>query len=173
MAVFVSSFTQGVSVRRVVTLSSYPPPTWSLRLVLVQADAQEVIDATADGTDHVLALTAAESAAYAVGTWDYQAFVTDGTDRHMVGSGRVEVLPDYETASSGIDTRTAIEKNIEAIEAVLAGSASKDQRRAKYGDREIERYSPTELIQILNHLRQELRRQHRRPGWGKVRVRFR
>ncbi|KAA9133464.1 hypothetical protein F3N42_03685 [Marinihelvus fidelis] len=166
-------FTQGVTVSTSASLSDYPASTWTLTLVLVQADDQRTITATADGDDYLVEIEPTDSADYQVGTYSYQAFVTDGTDRYMVQDGTVEVLPDYATASSGLDTRTQIEITIDAIEAQLAGNATGTQKRWKYRDREIEQYAPAELIEILNYLRLELRRQKRRSGSNRIQASFR
>lgn len=173
MGVFVSSFTQGVSVKAEVDLPKYQAPTWTLKLVLVRSDAQQIISASASGAKHLLALTTTQSAAFDPGTWDYQAFVTDGTDRHMIETGTVEVHPDFETQTGGIDTRTAIDVQIDAIEAQLAGTATTKQKRVKYGDREVEQHAPAELIEALNYLRLERRRQERKNRDPRIRVRFR
>ena len=62
-------------------------------------------------------------------------------------------------------------EEIDAIEAQLAGTATTEQKRVKYGDREVERYSPEELIKALNYLRLEERRKERQQRDPRVRVR--
>lgn len=172
MSYFVPAFTQGVSLRVAIDLPGYPAPTWALEVVMVKADEQTVLTATDDGSEHIVALTPTQAGDISAGEWDYQIFVANDTDRHLVECGETTVKPDFKTATTGLDTRTALRVQIDAIEAQLAGTATAEQKRVKYGDREVERYSPEELIKALNYLRLEERRKDREQRDPRIRVRF-
>lgn len=170
---FPLSFIQGVTVKQTVSLGDYPASTWTMTWVFVQDGDQQSFDAVADGNTHKLTITKAQSAGFSTGVYHYQVFVDDGTERFAIDSGETEVLADFETQVSGLDARTLIRQRIEAIEAVLAGNASTDQQRVRFGDREIQHYQPTELIAILDRLKLDERRQKRRSTGGRIPVRFR
>jgi len=63
------SFRAGDTVKWKKSLGDYPATSWTLKYFLVIQSDQKIITASADGTDHLVTITAAASAGYAVGRY--------------------------------------------------------------------------------------------------------
>lgn len=160
------------------SLADYPASEgWALSYALVKDGDLITITAAADGDDHLVEVSAVITNAYAVGAYRWQAYVTNSGDRHTVGEGRIEVLPNFATQSSGYDSRSHYEKVVEALRAALEGRASKTQ--ASYsvstatGSRSISQLSHTEILTALRKYEGLARRERGEVGRGRIRPRFR
>lgn len=107
-------------------LGDYPAPTWSLVYYFRNATSHFDVAATADGSTFAVSVALATTATRVPGWYGWSAFVTDGTDRHEVGTGRTQVLPDL-AAASPHDGRTFARRMLDFIEAALESRASTDQ----------------------------------------------
>jgi len=67
---------------------------WSLTYVLLNAAGKITITSSADGSDHLISIDAATTAAYAAGLYDWSLTVSNGLERYTIGNGRIEVKPD-------------------------------------------------------------------------------
>jgi len=108
------------------SLSDYPPATWTLVYSLLSASTKVTITGAESGSDHLIDEDAATTAAYTAGNYDWTAHVTDGTDRHTIAHGTIEILPDLSAAAT-YDNRTHARIMLDAIEAVLESRATNDQ----------------------------------------------
>ena len=106
-------------------LGDYPAPDWALTYYFRNATAKFDLTAAADGTAHLVNVAMAATGK-APGKYDWIAVVKSATDRHQVGNGIVEVLPDL-AADVVYDARTFARKMLDAIEAALLGQASASQ----------------------------------------------
>ena len=75
------------------------------------------------------------------------------------------------------DIRSNARKALEAIEAMLAGQANEGVRRYRINNRELERYTVAELLQLRSHFASEVQREERKnkgmSGLGpRIAVRF-
>lgn len=113
---------------------------------------------TASLTDGVWKATA-DTASWAVGLYAWQAWATyaDST-KTVVETG---TLPVTEPLAANQDVRSVAQKNVEAIEAMLTKNAPEGVRRYRINNRELERYSVAELLQLLSHWKAELRKETR------------
>ena len=126
--------------------SGYDPATWTLSYALVKTGDQIQITTSDNGDGlHLVDVASVTTAAYTAGTYDWQAYITDGTDRHQIARGTVEILPDYDAAGAGLDDRTHVKTTLDALEALIAGKATKDQANMSIGDVSLGRLSPAEL----------------------------
>lgn len=84
-----------------------PADGWIVRYVLVSATLQIQIDSSdnGDGT-HLIAETAANTAAWAAGDYAWQSYAVKVAERYRLGSGQVVIEPDFAAATSGIDGRS-------------------------------------------------------------------
>lgn len=167
----------GVSSSWSRNLGGYPAGDgWTLSYALVKSGNRITFNSSASGDDHLIVLAPATTAAWDPGVYRFQAFVTDGTNRHLVESGQLEVLVDFTSQTTGHDPRSHAEKMLDAIEATLEGKASKDQMSYSVGGRSITRLSPAELTDWRDYYRLEMTKEKRRDGRLKrssvVRVRF-
>lgn len=111
----------GDSAAWLVTIADYlASDGWTLKYKLTNAANAYEIVSTASGADHQINLTASTSAAYAAGSYDITAFVVNGTQRNTLESAKFTIAPNIAGASSGIDTRTAAQKCLEALDTALA-----------------------------------------------------
>ncbi len=109
---------------------------WVLTYALVKSSVRIAITAATHEThDFLVTLAAATTGGYAAGVYQWQAYVTKAatSERYMVGSGTIEILPNFAAASSGYDARSHVKKVLDALEAKLEGRASKDQEQIVVG----------------------------------------
>lgn len=92
------------------------------------------------------------------GLYAWQAWATfaDATVA-VIASGTLELS---DPLSVG-DVRTDARKMVAMIEEMMAGNASKGVRRYKINNRELERYSVGELMQLLSYWRERMKREER------------
>lgn len=105
---------------------------WRLTYSLVKAGTRISLGAdqiAASGDDHLVTIPAATSAGYGAGVYSWQAYVTKSatSERYMVDSGTIEILPNFAAASAGYDNRSHVKKVLDALQAKLESKATKDQ----------------------------------------------
>lgn len=126
--------TAGDYVQWKITDSDYPATTYTLTYALVKSGVLIEITAAADGTDHLITLSAATTAAYAVGEYKWQSYMTSGSERYNIDSGTLEVLPDFATQSTGYDDRTHVEKVLEWLRTSFESSSLEWQSKMVGGE---------------------------------------
>ncbi len=150
----------------------------TLKLSVTDADAVSVefrfggpqartVSATKDGTTFSIS---ADTAAWQAGVYAWQAWATfDGAVKAIIADGSL----DLSDALGVGDVRSSARKMVEMIESMMAGNASEGVRRYKINNRELERYSVAELMQLLSYWRERAAREKRGGGLGpRISVRF-
>ena len=99
---------------------------------------------------------------WAAGLYVYQL----KTGERVTGGGRFQLLQDFEHAPDGYDPRSVAEITLEAIDAMLAGRATAQQRRVQVGDKSIEYSTIAELKQWREYFLDQLAKEQ---GKGKPR----
>lgn len=123
-----SKITAGTSVSWLVVLPAFPASSgWTLTYTLVSPSAQVQVTSTPSGVDHLFEIPLADSADWSPGKYSWQSHVSNGTERYQVDAGTVDIVGDYAGATTGTDTRTWLDKAIEALQAAIAGRASATQ----------------------------------------------
>lgn len=147
--------------------------SWVLTYALVKDGKIIELTASADGDDHLIEEVPTDTAKHDPGIYHYQAYVTKSSERYQVGTGTIEVLPDF-AESAGYDNRSHAKKTLDAIEAVIEGKATRDQLAHSIGGRSLSRYSWTELIEARDRYRAEYYAEERKAGRksSKVKVKF-
>lgn len=148
----------GLTFDRLVTLTAYPAADWSLAVSL-RGVASIDLTGAAEGTQHRLHATAAETGAWAPGSYWYTARVTRGAEVVEVESGKLEVTPDLASAADGFDGQSHAEKTLAAIEAVIERRASLDQERYRINNRELYRTPIADLLKLRSLYRAEVRQE--------------
>ena len=168
--------TAGLSYSWDKTLSDYPATAWTLAYSLVNNANQYDVTASADGDDYAAAITKAASAAFEPGAYRLIGYVDDGTDRTQVYIGDLIVEPDFTKVS---DRRSYAEKTLEAIEAVVAHAATKDQESITVDGQTLVRRKPADLIMLRDRFKREVAAEKRAAdfaagigGTGRVQLRF-
>jgi len=119
---------------------------WQLTYALVKSGQQITISASASGDDHLVTLAASATANYSPGIYSWQAYVTGGSsERYMVDSGTIEILPNLATAATGYDDRSHVKKVLDALEARLEKRATADQAQTLIGG-EVIAYMPIQRV---------------------------
>lgn len=148
-----ASFTAGDTVKWRISVPDYlPADGWAMTYAFVQSAHQRTATGSnnGDGT-HLITISAANSALFNTGIYFYQAYVTLSGERFKVREGRLEVKPNFATASSGVDARTHVKQVLDALEATIAGKASKDQLSYTIGGNTVAKLAPGDLIKWYNH----------------------
>lgn len=100
----------------------------------------------------------ASTSAWDAGFYEWQAWASYTGDRVAVidrGNFKLE-----DTLTVG-DRRSVAQQNIDAINGMLTGNAAEGVRRYKINNRELERYSVAELLQLLSYWKAELKKEER------------
>jgi hypothetical protein len=103
------------------------------------------ITATADGSDYLVAIPSATSAAYVVGTYYWQLYITRDADseRIHIDSDTWKVGANLDVATT--DPRTHARIMLDKIESLLENRADADVADYSIGNRSITKMSPKEL----------------------------
>ncbi|MBC8324305.1 MAG: hypothetical protein H8E27_01590 [Verrucomicrobia subdivision 3 bacterium] len=129
------------------TLDDYPAnDSWVLKYAFRGNAGTFDITAGSSGADHSVSVSPTTTTGYAAGIYDVLGFVEKGTDRYTVYTGRIEILPDLETAGSSYDGRTHVKKTLDAIEATLENRAGKEILESTIEGVAIKRIPHEELI---------------------------
>ncbi len=145
--------------RRGDLVSLYPAGDgWTLTYVLLNEAGKITIAASADGDGFLVDEAAAATAAHAAGRYRWEASVSKDEDRFRVGTGTIEVRPDFAAAES-LDTRSHARKVLEKIEAVIERRATKDQEEYTIDGRSLKRTPIPELTALRDRYRAEVRRE--------------
>lgn len=118
--------------------------------------------ATPDGDAYLFQIAGATTAAWAASTyqWFIRVTETSGSPPEIttVDTGVFVVSADPASAHSQTGELQQAVTTIANIEAVLASKATRDQKRYKIADRELERMDVSELMQLLGHFQAVRRR---------------
>lgn len=140
------------------TLADYPASAgWALSYTLINAAAKITINASASGDDHAVTVSAATTAGYAAGSYDWRARVSKAGEVYTVGEGRITVRNAF--GGSTFDARSHARKTLEAIEAVIEGRASSEVSYYMIGNRQLRYMTPAELLTLRDKYRAEVARE--------------
>lgn len=156
-----AEITSGLDFQADFSLSDYPAPAWSLKAVLRGPQAIDLVS-TAVGSSHHLAATAATTAAWAPGVYWFSLRALSGARTVELGKGQLHILQDLAAVAGPFDGRTQNEIALEAINAVLAKKATRDQLRYVINNRELWRMRPADLLQLRAFYVTQVRRERQR-----------
>ncbi len=134
----------------------YAPASYALTYTARLEDSGSTsiaITASESGNDYIVEIAAATSAAYTVGIYHWQAYITRSSDseRITIDHGTFEVKPNRATATT--DPRTYVKISLDAIEAVIQGRASKDQAGYSIDGRTLSRTPIPELLLLYDRFK--------------------
>jgi hypothetical protein len=136
------------------SLGDYPAGEWTLTYYFRAVASEFSVVCTADGTDHLATVAASTSAGKKAGRYEWTAVVTSGSSRYTVGRGQALVKPDPASTGAGFDPRSHARKTLEALEAVIEGKATRDQKSYTIGGRALERMPVEEILKFKDHYAQ-------------------
>jgi hypothetical protein len=136
---------------------------WQLFYLLVPrtAGTKQTLDSDPDSTDptqHRVSVSAATTAGWTAGHYTWHAYVSRAAESYTVGTGTIEILADPRSATL-LDLRTSAQTALDNINALLAGKATTGTLSYRIGERTLESYSITELLQLKSHLQTEVARE--------------
>lgn len=150
MVAFPATITAGETLKACASVSGAS----AIVAHIVGPSKQSVTYAEADGTW----TGEADTADWSPGVYRFEVWVTldDGT-RRIDERGTLTVAASLETEEGGedFDARTRAQRMVEKLEAMLEGNASKGVRRYKINNRELERYSVGELMELLAYWKRQ------------------
>jgi hypothetical protein len=152
------SFTQAPTT---TALGLVSPPTWGLVWHVVRTDGADSasVTATNDGAQWTVTLTAAASEALTAGDYRWALRATASGVVQTVASGTLTVTPNL--TAPGNDVRTWEERTIEVVEAALAGTIEGETRMYMIAGRQVQTFSPDELMRLRDRLRNTIAKQRR------------
>jgi len=154
-----SSIVSGLKAEWTRRLQDYSPDLWTLSYHLRGAAAADVT-ATDNGDGTFLVSFVAETngdtpTPLTPGQYFFQAYVTsiaDASIKNLVDQGRVTVAPDLSAESmETFDGRSQAEIMLAAIDAMLAGKATRDQMGYTIGQRTLTRIPIDQLLEFRKH----------------------
>ena len=174
-----SEITAGDTIAWKKQLSDYPASDeWEVQYTLINSSGKIAITSVASGDDHLVNISAAISAEYDPGIYSWQARAVLDDETYLVDEGTITIKPNY-AALDSYDSRTHVKKVLDAIEACIEGTASKDQEEYTIGTRSLKRRSMGELLTLREKYRgywnQEQNAEKLKNGLGrknKILVRF-
>lgn len=132
---------------------------WTLSYRLVpQSGAGSAITftASASGADYSVNVAAATTAAWAVGSYGWAAYVTKAGARYTVDNGTLKVLPDVGAVTAPYDARSFARQALDAIESAILGRASQTQLEVSVFGRTLKSMSHAELLAARSKLAREV-----------------
>lgn len=153
-----ATFRAGDSISWTRSLADYPPADgWVLKYAF-RGPSKKDFSATPLGVLHLVALDS-QASSIPAGEYHVQGYVEKGGARFTVFADRITVLPDLVNAADDYDPRSFAERTLEAVEAVLSGTATRSQKKQKFDDTELEYFTLAELLSARTRLRREVRRE--------------
>jgi hypothetical protein len=161
------------------TIDDYPPASWTLTYHLRANLPNAIVNltATASGTDHYVDVSPDDSALWAAGDYFWEAYVTASGDRKKIGSGKIQVTPNFAGIDIPFDGRTQARKILDAINLVMKGRATHDQQRyvMQAVGRSVDRVPLADLLKFRDYWANEVRKEELASSGGRgknVLIRF-
>jgi len=140
--------------------SDFPASSsWVLTYTLVNSSAKISFSASADGDDHLVELAKTVTVDYAAGEYDWQAHVTNGTERYKVDEGVIEIVTDFAAADGSYDARSHVKKTLDAFRATLEGRATKTQLHQEHEGVQIQHIPHDKLVKLCATYEAKYRRE--------------
>jgi hypothetical protein len=125
------------------SLADYPAPTWTLAYSLVNASSRHTFSAAADGSDHLVTVAAATTAAWTAGTWRLVGQVTAGAESYTVTDLTVTVKP---SAAAAVEARSPLRRELDVLNAWYGGDRSPAISQMTIGQRQLAYWEPEKLL---------------------------
>lgn len=167
----------GDTAKWLKALPDYPATDgWVLSYTLVSSTQRLTFNASASGSEHLVNVSAATTAAWVPGTYTWRARVALDGDVYTVGGGQIVVGSAFATATDG---RSAARRMLDAVEATLEGRASNDVEQLTISGRSVKHMPVADLLALRDRLRLDVAREQAAeraaaglPARGRVLVRF-
>lgn len=159
-----SEIIAGDTLTITITSAEYPSTDgWTGCLAL---RGKMPVDITATGNvdgSYTVSALYTETRQYPAGNYLYVLYVANPTEQYTIETGRVDVVARADL-SRNTDVRTHARKVLDAVEATLEGRATNDQLSYTINGRSLQRTPLTELLQLREHYRDEVRKEEEQYG---------
>lgn len=109
-----------------------------------------------DDTTFRISATAAATAAYTAGFYNYVVYVSDGTNQYTLEQGTVEIKQRFDLSTSPVTTSTHARTVLAAVEAVIEGRATKDQESYSIAGRSLSRTPISDLLTLRDYYKERV-----------------
>lgn len=125
-----TTVTAGDTIQWQIALPDYPATDgWTLKYALRGSAGVINITSSASGSDHLVSITAATSATWSYGDYQWTRYVEKGAgttlERVTLASGTITIERNWAGVTTATDTRSHVKRVLDAIEAVLEGRAGR------------------------------------------------
>lgn len=153
-----ASLTAGDTAKWRKALPDYlPADGWQLAYTLINAGGKITFNAVPDGTDHLVNIPAATTAAWAAGDYAWRAQALRAGDATTVASGTLTVQPAFSAAT--LDARSHARKALANIEAYLENPNNLSSSLYEIAGRKLQRFGIPELLGLRDRYRAEVARE--------------
>lgn len=144
-----ASVTAGDSISWQISLPDYPASAgYTLKYKLLGSAGALDLVSTASGDDHLITVTPAASALWAAGDYIWKKYVESTTERYTLEQGNITVEADWTAIDAATDTRSNAKKNLDAIEAVMNGTATRSVLEKEIDGVRLKYCVPADLLQL-------------------------
>ncbi len=145
--------------RREDLTSNYPASAgWALTYAL-RGPQKINITASADGDYFEVNVTAANTADYKAGDYWWSAYVTKGAERYQIDSGTLKIISNLSAIGDTYDGRSHAKIVLDAIEAVIAKRATKDQMGYSIAGQSLSKTPIADLLLLRDRYKIEYQRE--------------
>jgi hypothetical protein len=113
--------------------------------------------AAPSGTGYRTTSLPAATGALEPGIYKYDRYVTTGSDRYTVASGRVEILENLQVQEGSFDARTFARKALDTIEATIQGNLDKPMLTQEGAATKIGYRNWADMMAVRSQLRLEVK----------------
>lgn len=153
-----ASLIAGDTAKWLKSLPDYlPADGWVLSYTLINAAGKITFSSTTSGTDHLVNVPAATTAAWAAGAYDWRATVANAGEVYTVASGVINVAPAF--GASTLDNRSHARKTLANIEAYLENAQNLTASSYEIAGRQLSRHSMGELLKLRDRYKFEVARE--------------
>jgi hypothetical protein len=146
-------------------LSDYPAPGWVLSYALLNSTTRYSFTAAADGSDHLVTVASATTAAWTAGNYRLVGQVTDGVSTFTVSDLTVTVKP---ASTAAVDARSPLRRELDVLNAWFGGDRSPSISQMTIGQRQLAYWEPEKLLayysKVMNMVQQEEARERLESG---------
>ncbi len=135
--------------KRTDLADDYPIASYGLTYVAVlEGDALTKINMTAteSGTEYIIEVASATTATYTPGVYHWTAFITQTSSGERIAVDYGTFTIKENAATTQTDPRSHYKIVLDALEAMIQGKATKDQKSYTIGDRSLEHMAPEEIL---------------------------
>lgn len=152
----------GDSLNFLTAGGAYPASSgWVLKYRLVPrttGNAVQELTATAEGSDHRVAVAASSTSNWAADSYTWVSWVERAGEVYTLEHGQLTVKPNPRAIGAGYDGRSQARKALEDAKAAFA-AWSPLKRRYKIGEREMEFNSTAEILKQISYWEMEVQRE--------------